>query len=106
MALITCSECGGKMSDRATECPHCGCPIEIAKCDEVKDEAVSSSLTPQVPQKRTMKWKIALIVMSVIVLIGTGAILCFKNDVFASSTLKITPEFTDALQIYRCSTEV
>jgi PBP1b-binding outer membrane lipoprotein LpoB len=24
MALITCSECGGKISDKATSCPHCG----------------------------------------------------------------------------------
>ena len=29
MALTTCKECGGKMSDRATECPHCGCPREF-----------------------------------------------------------------------------
>lgn len=24
MALIECSECGAKVSDRATRCPHCG----------------------------------------------------------------------------------
>lgn len=28
MALTKCPECGGKVSDKATQCPHCGCPIE------------------------------------------------------------------------------
>lgn len=27
MALIKCVECGNDVSDRATACPHCGCPI-------------------------------------------------------------------------------
>lgn len=30
MALITCSECGKVISDKASTCPQCGCPIEIA----------------------------------------------------------------------------
>ena len=31
MALIECPKCGGKVSDKATLCPHCGCPIEQVK---------------------------------------------------------------------------
>ena len=27
MALITCGECGKEISDKATSCVHCGCPI-------------------------------------------------------------------------------
>ena len=27
MALIKCIECGKEISDKATTCPHCGCPI-------------------------------------------------------------------------------
>jgi len=27
MALIKCSECGGKVSSQASTCPHCGCPV-------------------------------------------------------------------------------
>lgn len=27
MALIKCTGCGHDVSDKATECPHCGCPI-------------------------------------------------------------------------------
>jgi uncharacterized membrane protein YvbJ len=27
MALVSCPECNRKVSDRATACPQCGCPI-------------------------------------------------------------------------------
>ena len=30
MALITCVDCGGKLSDKAEACPHCGCPVEAS----------------------------------------------------------------------------
>lgn len=31
MALIACTECGGKVSTRAASCPHCGAEVE-AQC--------------------------------------------------------------------------
>ncbi len=31
MTLIKCSECGKKISDKAKECPNCGCPIDNRK---------------------------------------------------------------------------
>lgn len=27
MSLIQCIECGNKVSDKASTCPHCGCPV-------------------------------------------------------------------------------
>lgn len=27
MSMITCSECGKEISDKAQTCPNCGCPI-------------------------------------------------------------------------------
>lgn len=30
MALISCPECGHKVSDKAAVCPSCGCPVEFA----------------------------------------------------------------------------
>lgn len=45
MALIKCNECGQMVSDKASACPHCGCPIEKPKvCPECGQEiAVSDS---------------------------------------------------------------
>ena len=33
MALIKCPECGKEISDKATSCPNCGCPIAAAKSE-------------------------------------------------------------------------
>jgi hypothetical protein len=44
VALTTCPDCGGKVSDSAPTCPHCGRPFSVAT---TKDElsAKSSALT-------------------------------------------------------------
>lgn len=36
MALVKCEECGHEISDKATACPHCGCPISAAKAKAPK----------------------------------------------------------------------
>jgi len=30
MALVSCQECGKQISDKASACPGCGCPLEVA----------------------------------------------------------------------------
>lgn len=43
MALIKCSECGKEISDTASKCIHCGCPIEKKKiCEECGKEINSN----------------------------------------------------------------
>ena len=37
MALIKCPECGKEMSDKATACPNCGCPINRIKTETEQD---------------------------------------------------------------------
>lgn len=37
MALITCPECGGKVSDKAKACIHCGYPINEKQYSEDND---------------------------------------------------------------------
>ena len=35
MALIKCTECGHEVSDKASACPKCGCPIDnVGKIQE------------------------------------------------------------------------
>ncbi len=43
MALIDCSECGGKLSDKASACPHCGCPSEDAPDSPIANSLISKS---------------------------------------------------------------
>ena len=35
MGLLSCPDCGGTVSDRASCCPKCGCPIEVVKAEQV-----------------------------------------------------------------------
>lgn len=97
MALITCKECGGKMSDRATECPHCGCPIEFQTEETSKPQ--NQQLQQHKPIKPLIGLWITLAVVGVIAVIA-GAFLLFGNSTFGKPTLKITPEFTKALERY------
>jgi TM2 domain-containing membrane protein YozV len=35
MAIIKCTECGQMVSDKAANCPNCGCPVErVVVCEE------------------------------------------------------------------------
>lgn len=36
MALIKCPECGREVSDKASACIHCGCPLDISFDDKEK----------------------------------------------------------------------
>ena len=42
MALIKCTECGNEISEKAEQCPHCGCPlIPLTKDGKKKDSPLS-----------------------------------------------------------------
>lgn len=101
MALTTCKECGGKMSDRATECPHCGCPREFQDEIHLTDNSSAQSQEPlseqpQTNPKKAHKGLWISIAALVVVALCVGAFMIFGR----TSTLKITPEFTKALQKY------
>ena len=38
MALIQCPECKSEVSDKASSCPKCGCPISIGKEIKIQNE--------------------------------------------------------------------
>ena len=44
MGMIKCTECGKEMSDKASVCPNCGCPIEDIKAKLGEIEAVQRKL--------------------------------------------------------------
>jgi len=56
MAIITCSECGRAVSDRATACIGCGAPLASAAAfDRVPRPSISAPLTPN-----QLRWRLAL----------------------------------------------
>ena len=46
MALIKCNECGHEVSEKASICPNCGCPIErILTCEECGNQLSTNDTT-------------------------------------------------------------
>lgn len=44
MALIKCPECGGKVSDKADACIHCGYPLRQKKKQNINEENILTKL--------------------------------------------------------------
>ena len=48
MAIIKCVECGRDVSNKATVCPQCGCPIyESTKASEIKQNEQQEKIKNQ-----------------------------------------------------------
>ena len=86
MALIKCSACKKKISDKAEACPHCGCPISVMAAEN--EEALITK-----KQRKKKRNKLLLIVASVlaVLIICVIIIICnprYKwNSVMLSSVL-------------------
>lgn len=62
MALITCPECGKKISDQAQNCPNCGCPI----CGVNNLQELVEDRETMQQENKTKKLKITLISLIVV----------------------------------------
>ncbi len=51
MALTKCIECGKEISDKASVCPNCGCPVEQA----TKSEVLNATSIKQTKNKKLNK---------------------------------------------------
>jgi hypothetical protein len=55
MAIIQCTECKGRISDKARSCPHCGCPAHAfnsADLDQHRDQETLASRQTRTPTER------------------------------------------------------
>lgn len=125
MALIKCSECGKEISDKASSCIHCGCPIEITddmdnsvlekqedtlddNSNLVLDETIINTNTTEENKKKS-KRGIVVAVLVVLALIGFSIISKVYSEekrdnrddsqADATYTLKkeIDPEYLDMM---------
>lgn len=109
MALIKCPECGETISDKATVCPHCGCPIGNA---DNKQKPTSPEERGEIPSetkpnatKKKGKAKIWIFIVILICLIAGGAYFVFNHLITNGSNNKdavveLTPEFITAIGKY------
>ena len=79
MALINCPECGKRVSDKAGNCPNCGCPIQPEQevTEEKKGERWSSKQLPKAtvkekkekPKKKGGCLKVVLIIVAICIVL-------------------------------------
>lgn len=111
MALIKCKECGHEVSDKASQCPNCGCPIQQV-------EAVQEEMIAEEP-KKSKAWIWALVV-ALLCIIGGGGYYGYThftkgntsgngNDANLTDSIsrndkdaivEITPEFVNSINKY------
>lgn len=69
MALIKCPECGQEISDQATSCPNCGCPMkENEEATEIVELIEEKNIKKQRRQNRVLV--IGIIVVAILVAVG------------------------------------
>ena len=106
MALIKCEECGQMVSDKATACPHCGCPVKrplvcpecggtvsegdsyCLKCgcplnhntQSYAEEQVDYSWGEEEKPNNTLKWLLGI--FAVLVLLGGAVLYAWQSGMF------------------------
>lgn len=55
MALIQCPECGSTVSDKAAQCPKCGCPLTATPPEPAASEPLKVDAAPVLQKKATAK---------------------------------------------------
>ena len=55
MALIQCPECGSTVSDKAAQCPKCGCPLTATPPEPAASEPLKAETAPVLQEKATAK---------------------------------------------------
>lgn len=79
MPLIQCPECGRMVSDRAAECPHCGCPIDVRIATSSDPVVIKDQGEVDYPRRSVPKWQYAVIAALSLAVVVVGALLLFGN---------------------------
>ncbi|GEM_PF-2431943 len=94
MALIKCKECGHEVSDKASACPNCGCPID--NVGKIQEEIID-------PEPKKKKGWIWALVIALLCLIGGGGFFAYShlvNKNNAEDIVELTPNFIKAIEKY------
>jgi len=90
MALIKCTECGHMISDKATRCPKCGCPVSTKNLPQANDQSRPMQNAPTTGyiydenRGKGHKWLYTIIAFLVVSTIGLGY-MAWENGFFGDN---------------------
>lgn len=101
MALIKCTECGKEISDKASVCPNCGCPVEQMS----KPEISNATSVKQTKNKKLNKILDKMLIVTFSLLAVALIILFFvnsiskkaKNEAFQQYSSELSAVLTDLM---------
>ena len=100
MALIQCPECGKEISDKASTCPNCGCPIKVDKpATDNSSEIISNTndnKAAEINQASSSKTnnKTPIIIVGVVIAVIVIVLLAVKMIPKKEKVEEITTEAT------------
>ena len=108
MALIKCSECGHEVSDKASACPNCGCPIEKGLiCNECGNSVSPSDKScPKcgnpIKSKNGFNWKKHILSIAAILFVlgGVYAIWQLMGSSGKDKDIEITNALSKSIRKY------
>ena len=110
MSMIKCSECSNLISDKASVCPNCGCPISFSQ-QTVKSSPIlsntatgnreqQSSLYPQIRAfADSVKTIYTLSVIGLVLCLGIGFIFALINIAKLKALVPVTEQITNPYEL-------
>lgn len=103
MALIKCKECGHEVSDRASACPNCGCPI-AGETPEPQNDVVEAEPIYYEEEETSNKWLYVIIGVLVAIII-MGGIYGYSKGYFFGGGGGADSLLTDSMQVDTVATD-
>lgn len=80
MALVRCPECGHAVSEAASSCPNCGCPMHSQPVAGTGAPAQEPAYRPEEPKKGNAGKIVALLVVLALLVAGIVYVLNKQNS--------------------------
>ena len=103
MALIKCKECGHEVSDRASACPNCGCPI-ASEQPEAQNDVIEAEPVYYEEEETSNKWLYVIIGVLVAIII-MGGIYGYSKGYFFGGGGGADSLLTDSMQVDTVATD-
>lgn len=100
MALIKCPECGREISDKASSCPNCGCPIQ--KKIKIEHNILKKGLKKKIKYRIRPRYVIYILISMILLAVGT--VIIIKNNAYNNAIKEFeTENYLEAYDYFKNS---